>query len=435
MTANSKPFPHDSLVERRVLEALVNLPTESAEALDLDAEGFYVPMHRRVFDACKSLQQQRRAADQVLVLATLGGDAESRTFVASLGFPEITNLSTWCDTLRDLLTLRRVQAATLRVATAGFEHVSDAGAYLDHASKQLAEAFEGRAVGLASDSLADLAGQVLADYDAKKANAPTRIVSTGFVSLDGALTGLEPGRLYVVAGRPGMGKSALGVQVALNVAMQGHLSLVFNLEMKPKEVARRILSLVASVDGKAIKTGKATDGEVTKLVSTSGTLADFRVEFPRAVDITIEQLRRICRGRARDGLRIVVVDYLQLVKSSEKHDNREQQVAHVSRGLKALALELDIPVIAVAQLNREAEKRSSQRPNLSDLRESGAIEQDADVIVLLYRDEYYNAKTIEPGVCDVIVAKNRDGGTGIVKMGFEQRYTRFNDSHAQVHHG
>jgi replicative DNA helicase len=433
MTGQSKPFPSDAMIERRVLEALVSLAAESIEVLDLDPECFYLPLHRRVFEACKTLHSHRRSIDAVLVLGQLDGDAEARSFVASLGFPDLSNLGTWCDTLRDLRTLRRVQETALRVATAGYEHARDAGPYLDHASQQLTAAFDGRSTGITTDTIGDLTGQVLADYDARKANAPTRTVSTGFNLLDGGIGGLEPGRLYVVAGRPGSGKSSLANQLALHVAMQQHLSLVFNLEMKPKEVVRRVMSLSASVDSKAIKNATATDEQLRRLTSKSSELGKLRVEFPRCVDITIEQTRRIARGRARDGMRLVVVDYLQLIKSGEKHDNREQQVSAVSRGLKAM--ELEVPVVAAAQLNRESDRRSNQRPNMSDLRESGAIEQDADVVMLLYRDEYYNAQTKEPNTCEVIVAKNRDGETGVIKMGFEARYTRFSDHIPQVRNG
>jgi len=438
MSGPSKPFPSNELLERRVLEALVGLPAEAAEVLDLDVACFYSPLHARVFQACKALSEQRRAIDAVLVLSQLGGydgDPEARSFIASVGFPDLTHLSAWCDTLRDLRALRCVQEEALRIAAAGYEHAKTPGAYLDHASTKLAAAFEGRAVGVSTDTVGTLLGQVMDDYDLRRANAPTRIVCAGFKKLDDTLGGLEPGRLYVVAGRAGMGKSSLGMQLAMNVAIQGHLALVFNLEMKPKEVARRLLSIASGVEGKTIKNANATDDQLARMTRKSNDLSKLAIEFPRSIDMTIEQVRRVSRGRVRAGLRVVVVDYLQLIKTTDKLDNREQQVATVSRGLKAMALELDIPVIAMAQLNREADKRGNQRPNLSDLRESGAIEQDADVVMLLYRDEYYNANTPTPNMCEVIVAKNRDGETGVIKMGFHGQYTRFSDNIPEVRYG
>jgi len=428
MSSTPKPYPSDALLERKVIEGLLNLPTEFAEALDLDAECFYARQLRLVFEACKSLHEHKRTIDPFLVQAQFQADAEMQGFVAALaGFPGHENLAEWCDTLRNLRALRKVQEAAMRVSAMGFGSAKNPIAFLDAASKQLAEAFEARPNAVRNTSLGELTGQVLAEMDARRNGSDTRILTTGFKSLDKALGGLEPGAVYLIAGRPGTGKSSLANQLAMNVAIQGHLSLVFNLEMKPQAIARRLLSTHAAVDSKLIKYGQTDGSQTRRVVHAAAELSKLRLEFPDIVDVTIEQIRRTARSRLRDGLRLVVIDYIQLVGSSEHHEMREQTVAAVSRGTKMMALELDIPVIALAQLNRDSEKRVGQRPNMSDLRESGSLEQDADVICLLYRDDYCNPASKEPGTADVIVAKQRDGDTGIVKMEFDKQFTRFKD--------
>jgi replicative DNA helicase len=424
---NAQPFPSNLLLERKVIEGLVNLEADFAEALELSADCFYDRTHQRVFEICKALQSQKRPADQVLVLEQLGDDPDARPFVASLGFPPSQNLGAWCEQLRALRTLRKTIEAGLRLAALGFESADDPSAYLDQASKMFAEALNTRSCNAQIQPMDSIMGEVMEDLRSKEANAATRILSTGFFQLDHALGGLEPGRVYVVAGRTGMGKSALANQIAMLVSSMGHRVLAFNLEMTPKEVGRRMVSVAAGVDGRALKRGKLSELEAKRATRSAEKIAGFPLEYPRTTDITIEELRRTARSRMSDGLRLVVVDYLQQVKTAEHLESREQSVAAVSRGLKQMALELEIPVIAVAQLNRDSEKRASQKPGLADLRESGAIENDADVVCLLYRDEYYNQQTKEPGTCDVIVAKNRDGETGVSKMLFEKQFTRFKD--------
>jgi len=425
--SNYKAFPSDALLERRVIEGLVNLAAEFSEALELDADCFYDQMHRRIFEACKALQTQKRAADPVVLQSQFQTDHAARAFVAELGYPSDANVPTWCESLRGLRSLRKTIETSMRVAALGYDYTGDPGAYLDQASKLFAEALSTRSTTAEFVPMGDTMSQVLADVDAARSKAPTRVLSTGFRQLNTALGGLEPGRLYIVAGRTGMGKSSLANQLALNVASGGNRVLAFNLEMMAKEVGRRMVSTITGIDGRKIKSGELDADQMAKLVRAADQLARFPLEYPKCTDVTIEELRRIARGRMRDGLRLVVLDYLQQAKTSEQLDSREQTVAAVSRGLKQMALELELPVIAVAQLNRDSEKRANARPGLADLRESGAIENDADVVILLYRDEYYNANTQEPGVAEVIVGKNRDGETGIVKMSFDKQCTRFRD--------
>lgn len=427
MSGTGQPFPSDPILERKVIEGLVNLPADFAEALDLSAECFYDPTHRRLFEACKALHGQKRVVDQLLVLSQFPQDAEMRPFVAHLGFPSDRNLPEWCQSLRNLRSVRRTIEAGLKAAALGFDSGRSPGAYLDEASKMFSEALNTRPGSGQLLTASEMMDGLMADLSSGRGKDFSKNFTTGFRQLDFALWGLEPGKVYVVAGRTGMGKSALANHIALNVASLGRRVLAFNLEMTPSELGRRMASITSRVDSRRIKSGDLDDLAAKRVTKAAELIAPFPLEFPRCTDITIEELRRLARSRMPEGLQMVVVDYLQQVKTSERIDSREQVVATVSRGLKQMALELNVPVIAVAQLNREAEKRSGARPGLADLRESGAIEQDADVVLLLYRDEYYNAATKEPGIAEVIVAKNRDGETGIIKMAFEKQCTRFHD--------
>lgn len=224
-----------------------------------------------------------------------------------------------------------------------------------------------------------------------------------------------------------MGKSALAVQLAESAAGQGARAAVFSLEMPSSEIARRMVCSVARVNSRDIGERKLSEIEARRMTNAAGKLSALPIVFPESMRMTIEQIARVARQeRLRSGLGLVLVDYLQLIRSSGRHDNREQEVSEISRELKLLARELHLPVVAVSQLSRKVEERSDKRPMLSDLRESGAIEQDADAILFLFRPDYYSREASK-GLCEVIVGKNRGGETGFVRVNFEAQYTRFSD--------
>jgi len=426
MSGTPQPFPSDTVLERRVLEGLVNVPGDFVDAFDLDAECFYLPSHRRLLEACKELRRQKVDIDPVVLLGRFPGEADIRELVVGLGYPSGSNVTGWCDALRALRTQRKVMEAGLRVAALGYGNRDPLG-FADQASKLFSEALNTRGVSTKMATMGDVADAVMTDLRIAEAGGRNGVLSTGFKALDGAWDGLEPGRVYAVAGRPGTGKSALANHIALNVAARGDRVLICNLEMIPKEVGRRMACSMASIDSRKVKRGILSPREAEHFTAVLGKLSKFPIEYPNCADITIEELRRMARARKRDGLKLIVIDYLQLMKCEEGCDNREQTVAAISRGVKQMALELELPIIEVAQLNREADKRSNQRPQISDMRESGAIEQDADVITLLYRGDANGDKSAESGVAEVIVGKNRDGSVGVVKMIFEAQYTRFKD--------
>ncbi len=252
-------------------------------------------------------------------------------------------------------------------------------------------------------------------------------VATGFKDLDRKLAGLHPANLIVVAARPSMGKSALALNIAQNIAAEGHPVAVFTLEMSREEVVQRLLSSMASVDSHKLRTGQLSPEMWQKLARESSRLYEMPFYVDDSADLTVTTIRAKCRRlKRKSDLGLVVVDYLQLMQGPARSDNRQQEIAEISRSLKNLARELHVPVIAVSQLNRQLEQRENKRPRLGDLRESGAIEQDADIVMFIYRDEYYSPDSPETrGIAEVNIAKHRAGATGNVMMTFAAEFTRF----------
>lgn len=253
-------------------------------------------------------------------------------------------------------------------------------------------------------------------------------VETGFTDLDYKTSGFHKSDLIIIAARPAMGKSAFAINIATHAAVNNNVPVViFNLEMSKEQVANRILCGEAMVDSNKIRTGKIDDNEWIKLANASGRLAEAPIYIDDTPGISIMEIRARCRKlKLEKDIGLVVIDYLQLVQGSGKKNNsREQEISEISRSLKILAKELDIPVIALSQLSRGAEKRDDKRPMLSDLRESGAIEQDADIVMFLYRDDYYNEDSEKKNIAEVILAKHRGGSTGTVELLWLGNYTKF----------
>lgn len=259
-------------------------------------------------------------------------------------------------------------------------------------------------------------------------------LSTGFKSLDDATGGLEPGKLIIFAGRPAMGKTALALNIATNVAKGSKASegqpaippatvAIFSIEMGATELGKRLIAAEGRIDGNSIKTGVLSEGDIERMLQCVKVNAELPIQIDEEHSVAIPHVRARCREI--EGLGLVVIDYLQLMKGNAF--SREQVVAGISRDLKILAKELHVPIILIAQLNRDCEKRPDKRPMLSDLRESGAIEQDADMIVFVYRDEYYNPDTEDRGFAEVIIGKHRSGSTGTTKLRFTPKWTRFDD--------
>jgi replicative DNA helicase len=250
-------------------------------------------------------------------------------------------------------------------------------------------------------------------------------LATGFLDLDSKLAGIQPANLVVIAGRPGMGKSAIALNIATNVATKGEPVAIFSLEMSKEEVVQRILSSVGQVDSKKLRNGQL--GPLwQRVVDAAGKMYKAPIFIDDSSVVTVTDIRAKCRRLKRKrGLSLVIVDYLQLLQASTR-ENRQQEISEITRNLKNLAKELAVPIIAVSQLNRSVESRENRRPRLSDLRESGAIEQDSDVVMFVYRHEYYHPEDQEKkGIAELIIEKHRSGATGTVEMTFQPEFTRF----------
>jgi replicative DNA helicase len=252
-------------------------------------------------------------------------------------------------------------------------------------------------------------------------------VATGFYDLDYKTAGLQPSDLILVAARPSMGKTAFVLNVAEHVALRSNVTTaIFSLEMSKDQLVKRILSMHSKVDSQAIRSGDLSDDDWLKLVESARTIGNSNLIIDDTSSISISELRSKCRKfKLEHNLGLVIIDYLQLMSGSKKSESRQQEISEISRSLKALAREINAPVVALSQLSRAVEQRPDKRPMLSDLRESGAIEQDADVVMFIYRDDYYNHDSEDAGISEIIIGKQRNGPTGTVKLAWLSQYTKF----------
>ena len=252
-------------------------------------------------------------------------------------------------------------------------------------------------------------------------------IPTGFIDLDYRTAGMQPSDLVLIAARPSMGKTAFVLNIAQYVAFRQHKAVaVFSLEMSKEQLVNRLFSLESKVSGQNIRTGQLSDSDWEKLAETAGIIGQSKLMIDDTPGITIAELRSKCRKfKLEQGLDMIIIDYLQLMSGGGRSESRQQEISEISRSLKAIARELNVPVLALSQLSRAVEQRPDHRPMLSDLRESGAIEQDADVVMFIYRDDYYNKETEKPGVAEIIIAKQRNGPIGTVELAWLADYTKF----------
>jgi replicative DNA helicase len=395
---------------------------------------FYKDAHRKIFAAMVELYRRDVPVDLVTltdeltkrnVLDDVGGPSYLTTLVGVV--PTAANVEHYCHIVKAKATLRSLIKATTRIATECYEEVTDPAHLLDKAEQRIFEIAQDK---IKRDAVAvkqivkDQIEVINALYENK---GVIHGVPTGFQDLDQMLAGLHPAELIIVAGRPAMGKSSLAMGLAENAAMLYKTPVaVFSLEMSKENLVQRMLCSHARIDAHKVRTGMLAATDWPRLTEAAGKLSDAPIFIDDTPGVTILELRaRARRLKSRTGLGMVILDYLQLMEEPGHAENRQQEIATISRSLKALARELEIPVVAVSQLSRAPERRDSFRPRLSDLRESGAIEQDADVVLLLYRDDYYNQNSDQQGVAEVIVAKQRNGPTGSIKLTFIKEFTRF----------
>jgi replicative DNA helicase len=433
--------PQDVLAEQCVLGAMLLSKDAIADVVEvLRPNDFYRPAHQTVYDAVIDLYGKGEPADAVTIAAELtrtgtleriGGAPYLHTLIASV--PTAANASYYADIVRERAILRRLVEAGTKVVQLGYGAAGGAGGdvddVVDRAQAAVYEVLERRT---AEDytPISETLMQTLAELETIQGhNGALSGVPTGFRDLDALTNGLHPGQLIVIAGRPGLGKSTLGMDVMRSASIKhGMTSVLFSLEMGKSEITMRLLSAEARVQLQAMRAGGMSDNDWNKVARRMSEVASAPLYIDDSPNLTMMEIRAKARRlRQRHELSLVVVDYLQLMTSPRRVDNRQQEVAEMSRSLKLLAKELEVPVIAISQLNRGAEQRADKRPQLSDLRESGAIEQDADIVILLHREDFYDRESARAGEADLIVAKNRNGPTKDIPVSSALHYSCFAD--------
>ena len=399
-------------------------------------DDFYREAHRRIFRAMLTLAERNEPADLVTLSETLRQrgelqDVGGASYLAELAerVPTAANVVHYARIVREKAILRSLISTATEIVTKGYEDSRDVKDLLDRAEQSIFSISERevRPAFVRMDTLMTDTFKIVEKLHSQK-QAVTG-VTTGFTDLDRITAGLQPSDLIIIAARPSMGKTAFALNIAANAALRSGTGVaVFSLEMSKEQLALRMLCAEARVDLSRVRTGHLAPGELGELAQSAHVLISTPVYIDDTPAITVLELRAKARRLWRDPqskLGLILVDYLQLMRGSENKDNREQEISEISRSLKALAKELHVPVIALSQLNRQVENRTPPVPRLSDLRESGAIEQDADVIMFIYRDEAYNDDSDRKGLADIIVAKQRNGPVGKVELAFLREYTRF----------
>ena len=428
--------PHDTLSEQSVLGAMMlNKDAVAAGIEEVHGEDFYQPKHELIFDAIFSLYAKGEPTDAIAVtdelsktgtLARAGGLEYVHTLTSIV--PTAANAGYYARIVAQKAMLRRLVEVGTRIAQLGYAGEGEVEDLVNEAQADV-YAVTGPEQSEDVQPLSDAVAAAIREIEtAKGRDGSMTGVPTGFEDLDRLTNGLHPGQLIIVAARPGLGKSTLALDFARSAAIAHQLPTVFfSLEMGRTEIAMRLLSAEASIELQKLRKGTLDSTDWTTIASTHGRINDAPLYLDDSPNLTLVEIRAKCRRlKQQSGLAMVVVDYLQLMTSGKKVESRQQEVSEFSRALKLLAKELDVPVIALSQLNRGPEQRQDKRPALSDLRESGSLEQDADMVILLHRESSYEPGAASGlGEAEMIVAKHRNGPTANLKVAFQGHLSRF----------
>ena len=437
--------PHSTEAEQSVLGGLLLDNLAWDKCADLLSEGdFYRHEHRHIYGAIGSLIGSSKPADVITVFEALQGlgkaeDCGGLAYLNALAqsVPSASNVRRYAEIVRERSVLRKLISASDEIATTAFNPQGQpVSQILDEAESRIFRIGEEGSRGGAGFQPMDKLVQALIDrVQELEANGSEDVtgIRTGFYDLDRMTAGLQKGDLIVLAARPSMGKTAFALNIAEHVAVQEGLPVaVFSMEMGASQLALRVVGSLGRIDQQHLRTGRLRDDEWERLPEAASKLSDAQLFIDETPGLNPAELRARARRLARQyggTLGLIVIDYLQLMSgsSASSDENRATVLGEISRGMKGLAKELQCPVIALSQLNRSVETRPDKRPMMSDLRESGAIEQDADVIMFIYRDDYYNKDSKEPGVAEIILAKQRNGPVGTLKLTFLKPLTRFDN--------
>ena len=431
----TKVPPNDTLAEQAVLGSMLVDKEAIVKSIELlKPEDFYRDDHKQIYTSMLDLYGRGEPIDFLTVkenlksrgmLEKVGSDMYLSKLIDTV--PTTSNIEAYVKIVEEKATLRALIKAANDVISYGYAETEDVDRIIEMTEKRIFDVLQNRNTkGYASikDILVDSFELI---EKLSRNNSTVAGTESGFKDLDLKTSGLNNSDLIIVAARPAMGKSAFALNIASNVASkQGVPVMIFSLEMSKEQMVNRILWSEAEVDSMKVRTGKLETADWVKLGKASGNLSELGIYIDDTPGLSPAELRAKCRkAKLEKGIGLVVIDYLQLMESKGKGDSRQQEISEISRSLKILAKELDIPVIALSQLSRTPEQRPDHRPVLSDLRESGSIEQDADIVMFLYRDDYYNPDTERKNVAEVIIAKNRQGSTGTVELAWIPQFTKF----------
>lgn len=439
-----RELPNNLIVEQEVLANAMQNKTAAVKAIEGLNEGdFYNDLHRKIFNAIRTLFSLNKPIDLLTVTETLetseNVEAETIKYIASIYANNeglSSNQDTYIDILKEKSILRSLAEFSDEIKSLSLEDKSPAKNVLEKAEKGLFEISQG---GLRNSLTAlDVIMSDTVQTIMKRVQNRGELsgVTTGFTDLNSLLGGFQKSDLVLLAARPSMGKTALAVNLAVNAAKAGKKVAMFSLEMSKTQIGQRILASFAQMNLSSLFKGELEGQDLVNLITASNELSKYSLHIDDTAAISLIELKaKLRRLKMEEGLDLVVVDYLQLMTTGERIENRVQEISQISRGLKAIAKELDVPVLALSQLSRALEQRPDKRPKLSDLRESGAIEQDADIVMFLYRDYVYNKETENPNLAEVIVSKHRNGPIGVVNLIWKDEYTRFFDVSKKAYEG
>ncbi|HPU62627.1 MAG TPA: replicative DNA helicase [Mobilitalea sp.] len=430
-----KVLPHSLEAERSVIGSMIMDKDAIIVASELvRSSDFYDQQLAILFDTMLELYNEGKPVDLVTlqdrlkekdVPAQLSSLEFIRDLVASV--PTSANIKYYAQIVKEKAVLRRLIKISEEMASDCYLDKEKLDVILEKAEKQIFDIVQNRG----TKEFTDIKEIVLRSIDsieaASKNQGSVTGIATGFYDLDYKTAGLQPSDLILIAARPSMGKTAFALNIAEYVALRSNITTaIFSLEMSQDQLVKRLLAMNSRVDSQKIRTGNLSAEEWASLMESARIIGNSNLIIDDTSAISVSELRSKCRKlKIEKNLGLVIIDYLQLMTGSKRTESRQQEISEISRALKSLAREINVPVIALSQLSRAVEQRIDKRPMLSDLRESGAIEQDADVVIFIYRDDYYNHDTKEPGVSEIIIGKQRNGPTGTVKLAWQAQYTKF----------
>ena len=430
-----KTPPHSKSAEQSVIGSMILDPATVVTASEiLEADDFYDKRYGIIFSAITALEREGKAIDIIIIENKIKemGQPLGAIDIGILrelndAVPTSVNIAYYAEIVYKNSLLRRLIRVAEEISLSCYTGESTLEDILQNTEKKVFDLIQKRHVSDVSDIKQVIFSVVESIAAAAKSGGTVTGIPTGFYDLDYKMAGLQNSDLILIAARPSMGKTAFALNIAEYVTVKQNVTTaIFSLEMSKEQLAKRILAMNSRVDSQKLRTGDLSDEEWMDIVDSAKTIGETNLIIDDTPGISVGELRSKCRKlKIEKNLGLVMIDYIQLMTGGKRVESRQQEISEISRSLKALAREIDAPIIALSQLSRKVESRDDKRPMLSDLRESGAIEQDADVVMFIYRDEYYNKDTENPGVTEIIIGKQRNGPIGTVRLGWKSELTKF----------